>query len=209
MKKFIFCAIVVLNTISAFSQTDIKDIFFRNPSEIIAMYGEPVIKDKGFEYPASLTLAYDDCVIAYDTDEDDVYCPCSFIFYTDRFCILSDYIDGGIKIGDSLEKLLAFDFPATEYGQGKMENKLKKIASMQYMAYSEEYFRFYFNIEDNRIVLIQFGSIEDASGHDYANPKNPLGKGTPNRPQFVERENDDEDGGAVSAEVEEVEEELP
>ena len=206
MKRLIFCAIVALNTISGFSQTDIKDIFFRNPSEIIAMYGEPIIKDKGLNYMTDLTLVYDDWVIGYDTDENNVYFPSFLTFCSDNFCILSDYVEGGIKICDSLQKLLAFDFPATEYGLGKPENRLMMIESGQYVAYEDEYFGFCFNIEDNRIVLIQFGSKDEPPTPNYSNSQNPLGKGEPNRPQFVERDNDDEE---ESPAVEEAEEELP
>lgn len=98
-----------------------------------------------------------------------------FTFSSNRFCIFSDFIEGGIRIGDSLERLQSIDYVHTPYGRGRQGNALRKMSNQQYIVYSDEYWDCCFDIENGIITLIQFGSKEDSPSPDYSNPYSPFG----------------------------------
>lgn len=99
-----------------------------------------------------------------------------FTFSSNRFCIFSDFIEGGIRIGDSLERLQSIDYVHTPYGRNNQNNALRSVGnSGYYKTYSDEYYFYYFRIEDGTISEIQFTRKDDLPSPDYSNPYSPFG----------------------------------
>lgn len=158
--------------------TDIKELVEKTPEEIIALYGEPQDTDRGAKYPTALTMDYGDIVFSYKEKAGNYRCT-DIAFSSGKFCVMSDFLDGGFRVGDSFGKLSAFDFVHTPYGRGNHSNRLKLASDekLLYYAYSEEFDQIYFEVEEGRIVQIRFREIFDPTGLvDYDNPYHPLRK---------------------------------
>ena len=158
--------------------TDIKELVEKTPEEIIALYGEPQDTDRGAKYPTALTMDYGDIVFSYKEKAGNYRCT-DIAFSSGKFCVMSDFLDGGFRVGDSFGKLSAFDFVHTPYGRGNHSNRLKLASDekLLYYAYSEEFDQIYFEVEEDRIVQIRFREIFDPTGLvDYDNPYHPLRK---------------------------------
>lgn len=183
----------ILLHVAGLAQTiDIKDIVDKSPSEIIALFGEPAHIDTNEYFMCDTTLLYDDVIILFMNSAIDnrpqcdgitisksaiknqSFCKRNGLEISDKLCILTDYIEGGLKLGDSLERLRSVDFVNTEYGRGRPENKLKKSQG-EYVAYQAENCHFYFRIEDGMIQTIIYAPPIDADPNN-TNSYSILGK---------------------------------
>ena len=146
MKKIIIIAVCVAITTPCIAQRDIKTFDRIGREAIIAILGEP----DGKEYWGGVMEGYDavqypDTYICLDEDTDELV---GFNTNSPDFCVLSDFIAGGFRVGDSFEKLKTFDFVHSRYGKNRVGNALKLLDSSTerdyYIIYSKERKRFYF-----------------------------------------------------------------
>lgn len=119
MKKIMTLIICALVSIPVFAQRDIKTFDKIGGDAIIAILGQPDGKEywgdimEGYE-----AIQYPDTYICLDEDTSELV---GFNTSSPSFCILSDHIPGGFKVGDRFEKLRAFDFIRSRYGKNTRE----------------------------------------------------------------------------------------
>lgn len=85
-------------------------------------------------------------------------------FSTDspKYCVLSDLIPGGIKVGDKLSNILAFDFVHTPYGRNKSANALKSTGYVsqekgeEFLIFDQEYEYITLWVKNDIITMLQF-----------------------------------------------------
>jgi hypothetical protein len=176
MKKIIFIFAALVMGIQAFGQvTDIKYLATKTPQEIVNMYDNSRIITDQWEYDVQLAVENDDFVVGYDISENGSPSIHFFSFTSSLFCVFSDYIDGGIKIGDNLSRLQLIDFVNTPYGRGRQENALSQLNGNWLQAYSYENAGFFFfKILDGYISEIYYKVKEDCNPNDI-NPYSPFG----------------------------------
>ena len=177
MKKILFLFLAAVISLQAKAQfSDIKVLVNKTPDEVTLLYGTPNQIDNGLINQADKTLIYSDFQVFYDKNANDSVVFSGLSFSSDRFCVFSDFIDGGIKVGDSLERLQSIDFVNTPYGRGIQGNALTVLNNQnQYVVYANEYWDFCFDVEDGVITLIQAGKKEDLPYSGYNNPYSPFG----------------------------------
>lgn len=156
--------------VPCFAQWDIKTFDRIGKNAIIQILGvpEPEMKYGGFmgdvivvdymystQYPGTLFILDEGTLelSGFNTDSP-------------AFCVLSDYIPGGFKVGDSFEKLQNFDFVHSAYGKNNPENALKLVDSTNerdyYEAYGHERMFYFFSVKDGTIIGIDMAIEEDA-----------------------------------------------
>ena len=92
---------------------------------------------------------------------------------SDKYCFLSDYVPGGFKVGDTLQKIQSFDFAKSKYGRGDPKNALHLGQDPKwYIAFQEEGYSISFKVINNVVVEIWLQSHEVAEG--YVNQNNPF-----------------------------------
>ena len=139
--------------------------------EVIQMFGKPVQIDSGLidgglavEYP-KVDFYY------YATWEGDPegppseYVPDGFAIKSRDFCIFSKYFEGGIRVGDTVERVRNLDIVHTKVGKGREKNALRLIADnkdgQQYILLGEEYLYYFLNAKDGIVEEIFTGTPDD------------------------------------------------
>ena len=139
MKKIGLIILAAFFTYAATAQTDIKVFdkigpdavlnklcelnFFQEPEYFSSLHwtksenGLVLENEKGGVLNPSVALA------------DNTYELIGFETTSDRFLFLTDYIPGGIKVGDSISKVQNVSFSDTEYGKGNPKNNCTKVFS--------------------------------------------------------------------------------
>ena len=179
MKKILSILIaIMMSVLSAYAQIDIKQFNKVGPEAVSALLGNPpeqwrddvytdswILGDEEYlsgicSFGARIVLDYDDnALLGFDTKSPN------YIF-------LSDYIIGGVRVGDSISKVEAYDFVHTEYGRNKESNALKKYAdypdgTTYYTIFDEELQVIYIGVENNTIIDISFYTCEEDPYPDY------------------------------------------
>ncbi|MCR5362994.1 MAG: hypothetical protein K6E44_00285 [Bacteroidales bacterium] len=178
MKRILMIAVSFVAGIQAFGQAiDFKHLVTKSPQEMHALYSNSeVITDDYYFYELrneDFEIGY---VKVYNALLGEGVEVGDFIIKTPNFCILSDYIEGGLKVGDSFERLQSFDFVNTPYGRGIPGNTLVQLDNNNlYLAYGEEYWQIYFIVKNGVITRIHFGSQQDIPSPNYSNPYSPFG----------------------------------
>ena len=170
MKKIITIIICLITMIPCFAQRDIKVFNRIGRDRIIKILGKPgpaEIWDE--DLPEYVFLHYKDTDIEIYTEGGEIS---RFITSSPDFCVLSDYVPGGFKVGDSVSKLKSFDFVKSKYGRNIPGNALKRVDcdGEWYIAYEKEYFYLYFEIKNQRIASICLESKEEIPYEGYKNP---------------------------------------
>ena len=100
------------------AQTDFRSLAGKTPGMIIKEYGDPLnedlIPDQSF-----YILKYESFSIAL---ERDTYILDEFITSSSQFKFLCGIVDGGVKVGDPIQKLQTID---KKYTEDKAGNELK------------------------------------------------------------------------------------
>ena len=169
MKRIIIIAVCLVMATPCFAQWDIKVFDKIGKDAIISLLGtpEPEKKYGGFmdgvidvdyfystQYPGTVFVLDENTLelVGFNTDSP-------------AFCVLSDYIPGGFKVGDSLEKLQSFDFAHSVYGKNKPENALTLIDSTSerdyYEVYGQEMMFFFFSVKNGIIIGVDMGTVEE------------------------------------------------
>ena len=137
--------------------------------EIIRLLGKPdqidsaMIDDGlGLYYPNARFFYY----LGWDPEHPEkkpVYAWNGFETESPDFCILSDCFQGGIRVGDRLEKLQRLDFVHCKYGKGRAKNGLRLLDEKhgEYVIFSEEYDHFYLDVTDGKLSRIFWATPDD------------------------------------------------
>lgn len=169
MKRYIILIIGVMLGIPGFAQRDIKTLDKIGRDAIIAIVGQP----DGKEYWGGImdgceAIQYPDTYICLDEKTSELI---GFNSISSSFCVLSDYIRGGFKVGDSLAKLKSFDFVHSKYGKNRAGNALKLVDSNEerdyYGAYQEERTNFFFVVKKGVIKEIILSTLDDEAVSYY------------------------------------------
>ena len=70
--------------------------------------------------------------------------------------VLSDIIPGGLKVGDSVDRLKSYDYINSKYGHGDFGNDLKHLRENYYGLFLKEWGKYYFTIAKGKISKIEF-----------------------------------------------------
>ena len=141
------------------------------PDEIIGLFGKPDQIDDdlidgavGYIYP-KVEFFFVETYDPGHPEREPVLAWDGFMTESPDFCILSDSFPGGIKVGDSLERLRQLDFVHTKRGKGRVKNGLRPVnddsSTGQYVIFQEEYDHFYLNVKDGIVSKIQWGTPVD------------------------------------------------
>lgn len=182
MKKIGLIILAAFFTYAAMAQTDIKVFdkigpdavlnklcelnFFQEPEYFSSLHwtksenGLVLENEKGGVLNPSVVLA------------DNTYELIGFETTSDRFLFLTDYIPGGIKVGDSISKVQNVSFSDTEYGKGNPKNNCTKVFSSPeggiYQIFGAELFTYTLNVQNQMITAISYSMKQDEpfAGYD-------------------------------------------
>ena len=173
MKKIVLFILAVLMSIHCFAQRDIKTFEDMSPEDVKALYGTPLVDDDSFDNYSAYVIFYEHFKFYYCELENAqgqmYYHMADFETDSPLFCVLSDYIEGGIKVGDPLSRLQSIDFQHCPYGLNKSGNALK-VSTLpypifghptNYVAFDEQYLSLFFAVEDGVITAFSLLSKED------------------------------------------------
>ena len=163
MERFVFIIVVAFMSLPCLAQRDIKTFDHMSPEDVIALYGTPL---RAEEYSSD----YEEYIVFYnhsrfyfcpvrDLNGREYYSLLGFETDSPQFRVLSDYIEGGVKVGDSLTRLQSIDFQHSPYGRNKAANALKPTSrylimdsyKSSYVAFEEQYCFLTFCVENGII----------------------------------------------------------
>ena len=170
MKRIIIILLTSLVSLAGSAQVDISSLCGKGREWIVSKYGQPISEEICDMDDSFRRMNYDDFTViideAHSNDIDEV------TIISDKFCVLSTYFKGGVKVGDSADKLKKYDFAATAYGRNLEINNFrdfdiysfdKRIDSVvNYSVFWGECYYYLFAVKDNIIQGIYFYSHEDA-----------------------------------------------
>lgn len=139
--------------------------------------GQPLSKELGDEdFPEYDILSFRDTRLGIDRDTRGLV---FFETTSNKYCVLSNLVSGGIKVGDNIARLHSVDFAASAYGRNKSCNGLKVVNTYDYqifghdanyVVYDSELCSVLFAIENNVVVAWAFITKEDIPYTPYDNP---------------------------------------
>ena len=172
MKRILNCFLVLVLALPCYAQRDVKTLNKIGHEKIIKLLGVPTGQDGIDNYfPDTVIMEYpDDTRFCFDADTWELT---GFNTNSSKYCILSDYVKGGFKVGDRFSKVKAFDFVHSKYGKNRKENALRLIDSNErrdyYVIYAKEKIHFFFRVKDGIIIGIDMGTPEEDTGYDKTN----------------------------------------
>ena len=172
MKRILICFLVFTLTLPCFAQRDVKTLNKIGHEKIIKLLGVPTGQDGIDDYfPDSFIMEYpDDTRFCFDAETWELV---GFNTNSSKYCILSNYVKGGFKVGDKFSKVKAFDFVHSKYGKNRPENALKLIDSTAerdyYVIYTKEKISFFFSIKNGIIIGIDMSTPDEDTGYDKTN----------------------------------------
>jgi len=180
MKKTIILLLLALAAMPSFAQRDVKTLNRKTPAQIISILGQQPCKNPSWwrdnDFPDLAHLEFDNnetVIEVYIGSGDEHVFIDKFSTTSDKYCFLSDYVPGGFKVGDTLQKIQSFDFAKSKYGRSNPKNALHLHQDPKwYIAYQDEGYEILFKIKDNVIVMILLRSKEVVEG--YINQNNPF-----------------------------------
>lgn len=162
MKRVILFALCVITTIPAFAQRDIKTFDRIGLNAIISILGPHEGEDGMYDDEVLIHYEEGDTCICLNTTTYELL---GFNTDSPSFCVLSDYVPGGFKVGDSFEKLRSFDFVHSSYGKNRPGNALTLLDSSSEREYYEVFGleRKFFNfcVKNGIITSVIMGTLED------------------------------------------------
>jgi hypothetical protein len=182
MKRILISLLALTLGLSAYAQVDIKSFNKIGPNACLNKLkslgfdtsnlvwnrggeeGHLYLEDKDGEFVETFL------VIRYDTYE-----LVSFQTNSSKISFLSDYVNGGLKVGDDLSKAMNTDFSASRYGRGNTKNNCTKVTEAGetlYVIFGENEQVVKFEVSGNKISWICFrtpGSEAPRTNYDYSN----------------------------------------
>ena len=185
MKKIVVVLFVLFATFHVNAQIDIKAFDKIGPDAIIDLLGRPLeswdyeCDPNGFvfgdcEYAPNGLKEYGPCGALIGIRENDFSL---FMFSTasPKYVFLTKIVNGGIKVGDSFNRIKSIDFIHSRYGRNKEGNGLRKIVSQngidQYCLFGEEYERIFLRFKNGTLIDILYEQAQDCpyDNYDYTN----------------------------------------
>ena len=185
MRKCFLISFLLIAASPAKAQIDVKLFDKIGPDAILTLLHNPIESWSNMENVDGLVLG--DC----DYDEDGLmyYGPCeaviaindedySLIMFSTaspKFVFLTSIVEGGIKVGDSYNRIRNIDFVHSKYGRNKAENGLVKIVSWkgidQYCLFGEEYEQLYLRFKDGVLIDIIYDLAQELpyKNYDFSN----------------------------------------
>jgi hypothetical protein len=174
VKEYIIILITLFLPLAAFAQRDIKTFEGKTTSALTDMIGSPLVLLEGDDTTEDADiLTYQDTRLAIYKNTRGLD---FFETTSNKYCIFSNLISGGIKVGDSFARLQSIDFAQTAYGRSKSSNRLKTFDSFSYevfgypanyVVYESEYCSVYFCVENYTIAAWSYLTKEDAPYWPY------------------------------------------
>ena len=182
MKRFLISLLALTLCLTASAQVDIKSFDKIGPDACLNKLkslgfdtsnlvwnrggeeGHLYLEDKDGEFVETFL------VIRYDTYE-----LVSFQTNSSKITFLSDYVSGGLKVGDDLSKAMNTDFSASRYGRGNKKNnctKITKAGETLYVIFGDNEQVVKFETNGSKISWICFrtpGSEEPRVNYDFSN----------------------------------------
>ena len=165
LSVFLFSFVLLL---PCYAQQDIK-IFDRIGHDgIVKILGQPISTDgmdglEVLEYPGQTLICINEEtgeLAGFNTDSA-------------KYCVLSNYVKGGFKVGDKFSRVQKFDFVHSKYGKNRPENALKLIDSTEerdyYSVFDQEWISIMFRVKNGIIIGIDMSTPEDDDGYDKTN----------------------------------------
>ena len=182
MKKIIVFAIIAMfAVIPAAAQKDLSQLERMTDAQIKSTYGQPREYTSEHVYTGGSFFEYDDMRKFFDYSEhNSARSICAFQISSSRVKLLSNFITGGVKVGDRFSKIENFDFSKTRYGRGNTANGLKETDfaydildkyPVNYVIFSEEMVSVYLCVQNGVFKAISMVTMEDApyEGYDFSN----------------------------------------
>ena len=174
MKKTVIFLLLTLFAVPSFAQRDVKTLNRKTPAQIISILGQEPCKNPTWwsdnDFPDLTHLEFDNnetVIELYIGSGDEHVFIDKFSTASNKYCFLSDYIPGGFKVGDTLQKIQSFDFAKSKYGRSNPKNALHLHQDPKwYIAYQDEGYEILFKIKDNVVVMILLRSKEVAEGYE-------------------------------------------
>ena len=175
MKRILILTAAFLTAVTAYAQRDIKTLEGKTGSQITRLTETPSSTDLGKTFSYLDIYKYKDTEFAIDRDSKTLD---SFETTSDKYCVLSNLISGGIKVGDSLSKLQGFNFAKSKYGRNKPSNGLKNVNTSEfrypifgnlanYVVYEDEYQTIFISVKNGRITAWAYITKEDIPYSPY------------------------------------------
>ena len=178
MKRYIILTLLtILAVVPAMAQKDLSELNGMTDSQVKKAFGQPKEYTANHEYTMSSYFRYDDMEIFYTQSHESIDC---FDISSARVKVLSNFIAGGVRVGDKLSKIRNFDFSKTKYGRNKVGNGLKATDfafnildkyPVNYVIFDKEGTKVYLCVQNGIIKAISFISTEDLpyEGYDVDN----------------------------------------
>lgn len=175
MKKILTLLVCIGSSIPCLAQLDIKSLDRIGKEEIIKIIGvpEPEEQDPGkMDGYIYVDYTYSDVLPGtWIVLDENTYELTGFNTNSSNFCVLSDYVPGGFKVGDSFTKLQDFDFVHSPYGKDRPQNALKLIDKTTereyYKAYAAERKQFLFRVKNGKIIGVDMLTLDEDAAFFY------------------------------------------
>lgn len=181
MKRVLVISIAIVMSLSANAQIDIKAFDRIGKEAVENLLGNPLESWDYDTYPEGMVLG----ACEYDENGMKEYGPCGavigvqekdnalFLFSTSspRFLFLTNLAEGGIKVGDSIDRIREIDFVHSRYGRNKPGNGLQPVVSWkgidQYCLFGEEMENVYLRFKDGVLIDILYSISQDIPYEPY------------------------------------------
>ena len=174
MKKTILLLLLALAAVPSFAQRDVKTLNRKTPKQIVSILSQQPCKNpswwRDIDFPDLAHMEFDNnetVIEVYIGSGDEHVFIEKFSTTTNKYCFLSDYVPGGFKVGDTLQKIQSFDFAKSKYGRNNPKNALYLDQDPKwYSAFQEEGCSISFKVINNVVVKILLESHEVAEGYE-------------------------------------------
>lgn len=187
MKRFVLFITTMLLTVCAFGQTDIKIFKKMSPTQISKTLGlaystnaETAQKAywEEFNYVGDQMVLRDkatkgiyDPGIALLKSNGSTYSLYLFVTSKPEYLFLTNYINGGVRVGDKLSKVKNVNFANTKYGRNKAKNNCTLDESINgtdyYTIFGEEMEFILLKVENGIITTIAYQTKDDLPYENY------------------------------------------
>lgn len=190
MKRITISIISLLICLSVFGQTDIRKFKHMSPTQISKTLGlaystsaanaQKAYWDE-FEYTGEEMVLrdsatkeiYDPGIGLYKSKNGSSYSYTLSLFVTSKpeYLFLTNYINGGVKVGDKLSKVKNFNFANTKYGRNKAKNNCtfdeRADGYDYYIIFGEEMEYILLEVENGTITTISYQTKDDLPYENY------------------------------------------
>ena len=142
MKQILTAVLTLVMIVPCFAKRDVKTLDKIGRQKVLQILGEPITTEiwedaEILEYPDATRFCFD----------ENSWELVGFNINSAKYCVLSDYVKGGFKVGDKFSKVQKFDFVHSKYGRNRPGNALKLVDSTAereyYKVFSDEWYHYW------------------------------------------------------------------